>query len=644
MVKLIPVLVANSVSRNIVPGILKAIERNVLIYDLDDILDQVRKDLGINIRKVGKKIIVKEDEDQEMIHFLSREILHEADPYDPYSRHQPGTKGKGQKQAPVPTTTRRPAFTPMDDAGDDPSELETMRADATSAFAKEFGKGVARKELDAKDATVTLGSFEMKAISLEPTWMKTDLITKTGERYSRLIGVKAIPVVVKSDAQLHDIIMWDAQIGRLMTLILTIGRKWQGFLYRLWARTIGKIISTDYEAITGNPYRDIVLRKWIIDAKYVNNVFFVLNRADLKADFFEKAKRVRKLMKLGWQSFVIADDVNRSVSFCMEDFRGMCSTLPYSMLYQSLDQAKVFDDLEDVRRSSASLFRTRRPFSKIIGEGLAQQKLEEFSAEIFDEKPEMELLNEIEIINENVGQFFKKIASNQKAAFTRFIRGNLKIPSLDANRVAKIGNKLDPEFYKSFELAKKVLANSIPELKKNERLIAWGAITIVAKGILMKGGQGLIYGTKQALKFLIPKLRQTMKKASTSTLKVPREHMFQVAFGTFMVMLISVGIGAAYIYSIKFGAIATDYIVAMKADSVRTLALAKQRLGTALDSIGGNVDKVVKDVKQTVDDIKETTGVKDDMPESGEEMALYVGILMISAAAFLVVLNTLKGK
>ena len=65
MVKLIPVLVANSVSRNIVPGILKAIERHTMIYDMDMIMDQAAKSLGIRSKwRRNKKIQIYESDDQ----------------------------------------------------------------------------------------------------------------------------------------------------------------------------------------------------------------------------------------------------------------------------------------------------------------------------------------------------------------------------------------------------------------------------------------------------------------------------------------------------------------------------------------------------------------------------------------------------
>jgi hypothetical protein len=97
MVKLYPTLIANSVSKNIIPGILKSIERYAMIYRMGEIMKQARKDLGVEAiyRKVGgkTKLVVKETEDQ-LINFLAKEFLTEQGPYGRY----PNSSTKGPKQ------------------------------------------------------------------------------------------------------------------------------------------------------------------------------------------------------------------------------------------------------------------------------------------------------------------------------------------------------------------------------------------------------------------------------------------------------------------------------------------------------------------------------------------------------------------
>ena len=598
MVKLIPVLVSNSISRNIIPGILKAIERHAIIFDMDKIMDDAAKDLGVkSIRKVGKKIqITESDDNNEIVNSLAKEFLNEQVPpnYDPFARYGTGSKAEEEdlayrrekgKQKAMPgrlTPDQEEEIAAARERGKQaelPGRLTNAEEEELAA-AKERGKVSARppdfaskeEELEwyrkkkraeetgkrqaaAGDASVSIGQFDMKSLNLEPSWMKADLVDKNGVRYSTLVGVKAIPVVVKSDARLADLIMWDAQIGKIMRALVTFGRKIEGFFYRKWARLtntrIGRIFSNDPGAISGNPYKDIVLKRTIISTKYVKNVYFVLNKSDLTKDFFNQAKKVRQLMNLGWQSFVVADDVNRTATFCMIKFRGMCSTIPYTMLYHTIDQAKIFEDLEDVRRSSASLFKVKKPMNKFLGEGMAQSKLDEFSAELFEEPKNIEFLNELDMLNEGFGQFVQKIIASPKAVLSRFIKGSLKLPSVGAEKLAKLGNKIDKDFHKSFKLAQKVVKNSLTVIK-GQTLIDWIAMLTVVKGYSLKGGKGLVYGTREALKKLIPVLRRIGEKVKKEgSLKVPPEHLAEVVIAGSMVLVFAGFIGYVIIGSVR---------------------------------------------------------------------------------------------
>lgn len=656
MVKLIPVLVANSVSRNIVPGILKSIETYTMIYDLDKLLDDAKKDIGIGKQSkvVRNKLVIKEGED-EIVNFLTKEILQEQKPFNPYSQYPGG-----------PTGSKGPLFTPVGSTLSASAEEEREKAAAKElgkrdvagtpdpeeeARKKARGSEIGKRDVSPKDASVSIGQFDMKSLTLEPSWMKADLLTKRGEKYSTLIGVKAIPVAVKSDAKLHELIMWDAQIGKLMQLIIRSGRKFEGFLYRLWSRTAGRIFNADPHAISGNPYKDIVLKRTIISSKYVDKVYFVLNRSDLKPDFFEQAKRVRQLTKLGWQSFIIADDVNRSVSFCMIKFRGMCSTMPYTMLYQTMNQAKIFDDLEDVRRSSASLFKSRRPFKKIVAEGMAEQKLEEFTAEVFPEKGDTELLNELELLDESFAGFIKKAMKSPKVLTNRILKRNIKLPSVGAERIAKYGNKVDPDFHKAYKLSQKVIGNSLEKVQ-NESLINWAAMIVVIKGYTLKGSKNLLYGTREALKYFIPKIRKIVRESAKTTLKIPPEHMAQVAFGT--AVLFS---SFAMVTWIVTHAIKGSFEVARtvkgtvsslfhydpgSAKTVKEIALHMKELVT---SQGGNGTKLVNDSKAVADDfVSKTTEQGKDLAASSEEWGMFLGIALIAMGMIGATMATIKGK
>ena len=101
------------------------------------------------------------------------------------------------------------------------------------------------------------------------------------------------------------------------------------------------------------------------------------------------------------------------------------------------------------------------------------------------------------MLNETFGQFAKKILSKPKAVFNRFIKGTIKIPSIPPERLAKFGNRVDNEFFKSYKLAQKVLQNSVNKVS-DQQIIDWIALVSVIRGIALKSGKGLMYGTREA--------------------------------------------------------------------------------------------------------------------------------------------------
>jgi len=535
MVKLYPTLIANSVSKNIIPGILKSIERYAMIYRMGDILKQARKDLGVEAiyRKVGSKskIVVKETEDQ-LINFLAKEFLTEQGPYGRY----PGSGTKGPSQTSPYTQSQNQQQKDEEDAYEYNEKLKDVER---QAFRKKKGEQAAMPD-SAQNASVSIGPYDMTSLMLEPSWMKIDMETKDGAKHSGVIGIKAVPIAVKSDAQLSHLIMWDQQIGKLMTLIIRMGRPIEGIFYRTWRNTVGKFFGSS--GISGNPFKDIVLKRTIIGTKGADDIFLVLNQADLPADFASRAKDIRKLFKLSWESFCIADDVNRRVAFCMKQFKGMCSIIPYSMLYQTLGQARVFEDMEDVRRTSGNLFKTNKNLKKVIGESMAQKKLEEFTADLFPQTPvrterDIQLLQEMELLDENFAGFIKKVSSSPKQMITRAINGTLKAPDVSPDRLAILGRKVNPNFKKSYDLSLKVLENSITDIKDTS-IAKWAALLVVIKALPGRS-KDLIPATREQLIKLVPILRKALRKALSKTsykTTPPPSHWPEVAIGSIVVL------------------------------------------------------------------------------------------------------------
>jgi hypothetical protein len=202
--------------------------------------------------------------------------------------------------------------------------------------------------------------------------MKTDIISKDGTQTSGIVGVKVVPVAVKSDAKLANLLMYDRQVSNLQSLIIRQGRKLENFFYRAWkilwkVATLGVGVGpAGGMGMTGDPKHDILARRTILKAKSASDIFVLVNQADLSDDFYTSANGILNLFRMGWSSIIIADDVNRRAAFCMRELKGLCSLMPYTMLYQTYKQAQVYEDLEDAKRSASSIFKVRRQkFSKM---------------------------------------------------------------------------------------------------------------------------------------------------------------------------------------------------------------------------------------------------------------------------------------
>lgn len=497
MISLYPLLVSNTISKNIVPGVCKVLENYIMVYGLADLLKRTRGDLGGEFQIRSNKVIRKEDIEEHLPGFLYREIIAEAS--NIYN-----IAGAGTKTFPDPV---------------DP--LEQRKKDVE----------IRKKELEIdrlkqRDVGVKLDTYNTQTISLEPTWMKIDQIDRNGNKVSGVIGVKVVPYAVKSDANLSQLLMYDNQVNKLQRLAILTGRKITNMLYRIWMSAWTKIpFVSKSTAVTGDPRKDILLKRNILSVKGVQNIFVLANQAELSDTFYASAKGMINLQKMGWGSIVIADDVNRRVAFCMRELNGLCSLLPYTMLYQTFSQAKVYEDIEDAKRNASSIFKMRREkMSKLIGEGVSQSKVEEFS---FQNLPliENELINEMTLIDENIGGFIKSITPAKIKA--SLMGKNIGIPATTNQKVLKLGMKLHPEFKKGYDLTYKVLSNSEPDVSK--KMIELASLFIAVKSSLSKTSNYMM-SVKTHIKTFIKMFRK-ITRSKTDTPNMPKAHYVDAAFG-----------------------------------------------------------------------------------------------------------------
>ncbi len=534
-ITLFPLLVSNTISKNIVPGVVKVLENYIIVYGLDSILDQLRTERGTkgNYRISNNKVIKRENVSSEVSNFLYNEILEEAEHRSKAWDIGGGTKGKGQ-----PQSQTKPGFSYVSGAGAEDEETER------EAAAKERGKLSAQ----AKDATIRLDTFNMESIGLEPTWMKMDQIDKDGTKTTGIIGVKVIPYLVKSDASLANLLMYDKQVKGLQRYAIKKGRSMTSWLYNFWKkRWIGKVFGGSNDTVTGDPRQDIILKRSIMNSKDIQSIFALANQSELSDDFISTAKGMKSLQGMGWGSLIVADDVNKRVAFCMKELKGMCSMMPYTMLYQTFSQAKVYEDIEDAKRTASSIFKIRRQkLTKLIGENIAETKVEGFGSQNLP-LLESDFIAEAEYIDENIASFMKKITPARiKTIIPNILKGKVKnIPSTTPDKVVKLATKLNPEFRKGYLLARKVIANSSPQV--SEELVDWAAIAITLRASIKKGAD-FMTEIKSGLKKFIKLFRRSEAKVEAQAKKtgMPKEHLVDATFGWIYIgMLLSGAVSIA---------------------------------------------------------------------------------------------------
>ena len=318
MIFIYPMLTSADVSSNVVPGIASILEKYLLIYEIDELLKDQKRQTGAKSRW-GEVIRVK-----------SRLMIREQKP------------------------PQKPKLTP-----DEEEEL---------AYRKEKGKRRAAKE----PTEVKIDFPKAQSLAVDPTYVKID----TPQEGVQLLGVKVVAFPVRSNKPFVKILMDDRSRTWLSPSYITKRYSRAIIRYVYYGLRSLKIPFIRSKALTGDPKYDIL---WAT-TKYAARPFAVFNYADFSESFFDEPRAIRNLYRLGWSSFIAADDVNKRAIFCMKDFGGVCSTVMYSFMFSTLgsEHARVYNDLEEVRRSAGPFFRVKINRKKLFGESMATSKLAEY--------------------------------------------------------------------------------------------------------------------------------------------------------------------------------------------------------------------------------------------------------------------------
>jgi len=254
------------------------------------------------------------------------------------------------------------------------SEKEKERFEDKISKAKEKAEEEAKL---ARSAKAEVRVSDMKSINLEPTYMEIMTTRADGSTGRDFLGVKVIPIRVKSDVKLSHLLLFDTQINALFAVSLALGRKIMRKFWSFFDRWTSRLRIGGLTP-SGDPRRDIIMGR--TGMKDGSKTFIVLSKQEDVDEFFlDNIQKINRLYRMGWDNFVIADDIARTAWFCMKEFRGMCNAVPYAMMYKYLGQEKAYETMEDAKKANSSIFKISKKFSRIIGECKAEALLYKYS-------------------------------------------------------------------------------------------------------------------------------------------------------------------------------------------------------------------------------------------------------------------------
>jgi len=487
-----PLLTASNVNPTIIPGVCKALEKHVIVFEQDKIFtaaaNEAKKDKQYKfkgkVKVSGGKLRLEDateiyQESIETFLFESKLLkqLNEADG----DRTKPGGSDRNKKNGDL---DQQQKDLQRDRDNFESEKNRTKSDDAKNKLTKtinQLEKDIDRIE-DAKEALrnskanvrVTPIQNE-KTLTLEPTYVSFE----TSADVTRFVGIKVVPYTVKSDAALTELLVHDKEATKLQSFVKKYARKIMSAIFKRWYSITNKseflfgLLGLGQKGTgTGNAKSDVIMRR----TKYEDRVFTMVNIEDFDDDFFKEAGGINKLFGLQWNSIVVDDPVNKKVAFCAKEYKGNCTIVPYQFLYSSVssDAGRAFESIEDIKKSASPMFKVGGRLKAMVGEELANKKLStftnlhesaEFIEEAFCELNEADLNAIKNLSMAKIKDFMKLIGSAVKTKDTKKINTALKKvkvkPPTRVQMMKLTKSKFGPSYTKSHNLSKRVIENSL---------------------------------------------------------------------------------------------------------------------------------------------------------------------------------------
>jgi len=363
MITVFPALTSSTVNPNALPGIVKALEKFVVVYRMDGIISAAS-----GLQRAGKaKMLLAgtryETEDSILTEYETSPVKVGPTQKDWEEIEKIRKQEATRKERELDKLKKEVEYEESKEKvrHDLSKKLEKYKADLRVKGTED--QEILKKQLDIvaqdlnKHVEINVPRFDA-AVSVEPTFVQVDRPFFG----STIVGVKVIPFQVKSDRRLIELISHDRIAYGLERLLLTTKRGavslFRGALNKL------KVPFLSGGTVTGDVRKDVLYAS----SAHWKNTFVILNYMDLASDEFTNSPEgIRKLHTMGWSSLIFADDVNKRAIFCMKEYNGLCSTVMYPYLFSSLggEHAKIYKDLEDVKASASPIFKTSTSLSKL---------------------------------------------------------------------------------------------------------------------------------------------------------------------------------------------------------------------------------------------------------------------------------------
>lgn len=503
MIVVFPMLCSSSLNYNILPGVGKVLERYLIVHELDRILEQTKKSAG-TARVAKGRIQIKEDDNSHLE--INNDQFISLSEQDIGPGTKPGYEGggggkrnydeeklkseieKNEKQKEYYQQQIENLKQKMKESTSEQqkeklrAEIDKLQADKEKTeqqieyYKQQVEKAKQEKEKAEKQkekelqTAITGVTMNTQTSSIEPTYMEIDRIVQ-GEKVRDLIGVKVIPFKVNStgDQELVNMMLYDQNLSKLDSFLVGMGRSIKRKMYDMYKEAIKRVpVVGGRGTITGNIRHDVIMAK----TSFRQNIFLCVNKMELEDEFFQNAGGVKKLFKLGWPSIIALDDAAKVGTFCMETYKGVCYNVPYNYMFRLLgkSESNIYDDISSVKKSSAGLFRKKTNIKKLVGESVANNRLNEFNSNymnmLTDDVIDNYILNEIDSGKKAGWEYIKKIrnlakilTSGNAKKITNEFKGTERLSKLKQK-----GKKINPEFDKCFSISKNSIKGVVPEI------------------------------------------------------------------------------------------------------------------------------------------------------------------------------------